>query len=120
MGFLSGLFGGGKTQVTQTTQQTTNVNADIDISNAIEISTEEIAAFLAAFGDQVTTMTAGTTEILKAMAQGNAIDLVSRVKSVELQAQFIDLLRTRTKQIGVALVALGGWWFFFRKKGRKK
>lgn len=112
MGLFSSIFGG-STKVTQTTQQVTNFNAAVDIANAVDIHTEEIAAVLAQFGDKVTEMTGNTTALLKSLAQENAIDLLSRL-------QFIELLRLRSKQIGMVAAAFAGWWFFFRKKGRKK
>jgi len=104
MGFFSGigkLFGGG-TKVNQTATQKTTVNTQVDVENDIDISTEEIARVLAEFGGK-------TTELVAQLKQMNAVELIT-------QLNFQDLIRRRTKQIGIIAGAFGFWLFFMRKK----
>ena len=101
MGFFSKIFGG-STKVSQTATQKTNVNTQVDVTNDIEIKTEEIARVLAEFG-------AKTNSLVEKISQQNAIELIT-------QLNFMDLLRRRSKQIGIIGGVGGFWWFFIRKK----
>lgn len=114
MGFFSDLFGGGDVKVTQTAQQNTTVNTQVEVAN--HISTEEIAKVLEKFGIDVTKLTGETKALVQVLgqqlAEQSAIELIS-------QLQFNDLIRKRTKQAAMIGIAIFAIWFF-SKKGRKK
>lgn len=112
MGLFSKIFGGG-TKVTQTATQETTVNTQVDVTNDIQIKTEEMAQILAEFGDKTAEFGKKTTELIQAISQQNAIELIT-------QLNFADLIRRRTKQIGIIAGTLVLWWFLKGKRKKKR
>lgn len=107
MGFFSSLFGGGSTTVTQAATQNTTVENDINVENIIQ--TEQIAAVLEQFGLKANEITQQTKDLIAAIAQQNSLDIVS-------QLALADVLRRRSKQIGIVATIFIGWWLLMKRK----
>lgn len=114
-GIVDAIFGGGSdpAPVTQTATQTTTVEANVDVKNDILVDTQKIAEVLEAFGLKVNEMSAQTQELIKGLAQQNAIDIIA-------QLQFNELVKLRTKQAGMMAAGIFFIWLFTRKKGRSR
>ena len=118
MGFLSGIFGGGGTTVTQTAKNTTEITLTNQIANLIDLEAladavksmgDTVGSAIGSVSDQTQTLFTGLLAQLGMQQQATILTAVAQAQETDRQNDLAERFLNMLKIAGFAVAAYFVW-----------